>query len=126
VPQNATARAALARRQPAGTPLAAAVVMLNPEYEPSAARAVARVKHLRMRAGLLSFFAAVLAAFLPLIAVLPLERNQVGHAVVGSAAVVAACWATCRLARRDRVYARELEEAIEPLRIKAESLEAQG
>ena len=96
-------------------------LMVAPEYDPSAARAVARVKHLRTRAAVLSFLCAVAAAFLPLTAAVALEPGQGGTAIVGSAAVGVTSWVAYRRARRDREHARELEQAIEHLRMKPDA-----
>jgi hypothetical protein len=95
--------------------------MVAPVYDPSAARAVARVKHLRTRAAVLSFLCAVAAAFLPLTAAVALEPGQGGAAIVGSAAVGVTSWVAYRRARRDREHARELEQAIEHLLVKPDS-----
>jgi hypothetical protein len=94
--------------------------MVTPEYEASAAHAVARVKRLRLRGAVLFFFGAVAAAFLPVTAGLALEVGQAGKAMISSAAVGAASWVACRCARRDRTHARELEQAIEHLLVKPE------
>lgn len=95
--------------------------MVAPEYDPSAARAVARVKSLRTRAAVLSFLCAVAAAFLPLTVAVALEPGQGAAAIVGTAAVGATSFVAYRCARRDREHARELEQAIEHLLVKPES-----
>jgi len=121
LPQNATL--------PGGRSLAAVgwhvartqtEIMVEPQYEASAAHAVARVKRLRLRAAVLFFFGAVAAALLPVTAALALEVGQTGRAMISSAAVGAASWVAFRCARRDRTHARELEQAIEHLLVKPE------
>jgi uncharacterized iron-regulated protein len=101
--------------------LANSRLMLAPEYEPSAARAVATVKRLRTRAAVLSFLCAVAAAFLPITAAIAIEPGQGETALISSAAVAVTSWAAYRRARRDREHARELEHAIEHLLVKPES-----
>jgi hypothetical protein len=101
--------------------LAQGRVMLAPEYDPSAARAVATVRRLRMRAAVLSFLCAVAVAFLPVTAAIAIEPGEGGTALIGSAAVAVTSWAMYRRARRDREHARELEQAIEHLLVKPES-----
>jgi hypothetical protein len=95
--------------------------MLTPEFHPSAAPTVDRVKRLRMRANVLFFAYAISVTFLPLTIMLAFEPGMAATASACAVAFGLAAWFARQRSRRDREEARDLEEGIRHLVINQES-----
>ena len=100
--------------------------MTTPEFDPSAAPTVDRVKRLRMRANVLFFVYAIGLTFLPLTIMLAFEPGLAATGAVCAVLAAVAAWVGHRWSRRDREEARELERGIQHLLIDQEASGSQA